>query len=145
MKERILLMGPPSSGKTFQLLRVYDTLTEQGVDCHIIDLEDKVEASIISQGLKLPKNFSVATSWEEYREAVSGINLKPNNWVLVDRVDLSWPAVQRWFTQQKYEEELADRMLKKSLEMKKSSMFIPRFDQGSWQVINEAYESTMGK
>ena len=145
MFERILLMGPPSAGKTYQVLKVYETLTALGVECQIIDLEDKMEAALISWGLELPKKFNIALSWEEYAEAVGNISLKPNSWIFVDRVDLSWPMVQRWYTQKKYNEELAERMLKRSQEMKKSSMFTPRFDQGSWQVINEAYESTMLK
>lgn len=34
-------------------------------------------------------------------------------------------------------------MMEVSKKMTKVSMFVPRFDQGSWQVINEQYESFM--
>ena len=145
MKERMLLMGPPSAGKTYQLIKIYQAVTDMGVGCYVIDLEDKFEAAILGNELPLPNLFNVTVEWEEYQEAIDKISLPPDSWILVDRVDLSWPMVQRWFTQKKYEEELAERMMKKALEMKKPSMFIPRFDQGSWQVINEAYESIMLK
>ena len=146
MFERTLIMGGPNTGKTFQILKIYEALLDLGVDYHIIDLEDKLEAAVISLELPMPKNFNICLTWEEYKEAIDNLTIKPSSWILVDRHDLSWNMVQRWFTQQKYEEELADKMLKASKDMKaKTSRFIPRFDQGSWQVINEAYESLMLK
>ena len=115
---------------------------------YAIDLEDKMEAMLLGLGDN-PKNLKLYTAftWEELKaDNDSVLNkieemAKPDEWIAIDRVDLAWPLVQRWFTQQKYEEELSTRMMQKSKEMKKSSMFIPRFDQGSWQVINEQYES----
>lgn len=146
MFERTLIMGGPNTGKTFQILKIYEALLDLGVDYHIIDLEDKLEAAVISLELPMPKNFNICLTWEEYKEAIDNLTIKPSSWILVDRHDLSWNMVQRWFTQQKYEEELADKMLKASKDMKaKTSRFIPRFDQGSWQVINEQHEEFMNK
>ena len=145
MRERILLMGPPSSGKSTQLINIYLALRDEGTEMALIDLEDKLEATLLSSGIPLPKSFFSPLSWEEYTEVVDKLLKEKQAWIGVDRVDLTWNMVQRWFTRQRYNEELSKRMLEKSKEMKKTSMFIPRFDQGSWQVINEAYESTMFK
>lgn len=146
MRERILLMGPPGSGKTHHLVRTSEYLKDKGITTHTIDMEDKIEAFY---GGTVPKylNLQVAIFWEELKTAMEKVEsiAKPGDWVLVDRIDLSWPAVQRWFTQQKYKEELAGRMLETSKKMKFSSEFVPRFDEGSWQVINEAYETMMLK
>ena len=152
MKERILLMGPPGSGKSHQILQVAFSLKDYGIPMYAIDLEDKLEAMLLGQGK--PENLTLystfdwdADSDKDYPGGVKQVvetileKVKPGDWIGVDRADLMWPMVQRWFTQKKYEEELAERMMKKSMQMKKSSMFIPRFDQGSWQVINEQYES----
>lgn len=88
-------------------------------------------------------DLSVAFEWHELeaiRERYER-EVKPNEWIMIDRMDLTWPMVQRWYTRKKYDEELAVLMLKKAQEIKKSFMVAPRFDQGSWQVINEAYET----
>ena len=153
MKERILLMGPPGSGKSYQLLKVAQYLNEIGTPIYTMDLEDKLEATLSGLG-GIPSNMHlyVTFDWDKKtdKDYVGGVKqtieditnkAKPGEWIAIDRADLMWPMVQRWFTQKKYDEELADRMMQKSMDMKKASMFIPRFDQGSWQVINEQYES----
>lgn len=148
-RERVLIMGPPGSGKTFQLLKIAEWVHEDlKKPVGIIDLEDKISAFLESTYGEIPKwmNLKVAverekSQWETLTEIVKSLGVPPEGWILVDRMDLSWPAVQRWYTRQKYDEELADRMLAISKSMKKAAMFTPRFDQGAWQVINEAYES----
>ena len=161
MRERVLLMGPPGAGKSHQLINVIKYLEDTKKNVFLIDLEDKMEATLGSMKYS-PKHLKlyIATSWEELAAgyfdntkqkhidaAINTISssVKPDDWIMIDRVDLAWSMAQRWFTKQKYEEELAERLMEKSKELKKSSMFIPRFDQGSWQVINEQYESFMIK
>jgi len=143
-RERILLMGSPGTGKTEQLLNIAKYLADIGKQIEILDFEDKIGAYLKSSG-DIPKNLSlqVALNWTEAQDALEKIEarLKPDNWIGVDRIDLAWNYVQRWYTQLKYQETLAQKMLDTSISMgKKKSMFAPRFDQGSWQVINEAYE-----
>ena len=151
MKERILLMGPPGAGKSEQLLNVVSYLDSDHTSMHVLDLEDKLEAMILNRDDSLSNlELYTAFSWDEPQSGNHGgvkqitetimTKAKPGDWIGIDRVDLAWPMVQRWFTQQKYNESLAEKMLEKSKQMTKSSMFIPRFDQGSWQVINEQYE-----
>ncbi len=144
--ERLLIMGGPGTGKTHQIVNVCTWLAERKKEMWVLDLEDKVEAFLSNQG-GIPKNMhlKVALSWEEIRETIDvwKKEVKPGNWVAVDRMDLAWPMVQRWYTQQKYQEELADRMLKSAQAIKKTMMLVPRFDQGAWQVINESFEYVM--
>jgi len=146
--ERLLLMGGPGTGKTHHIVNVCSWLAEKGKEMWILDLEDKMEAFLSEQG-GVPKNMhlSVATSWEDVRETIdkwktSG-GVKQGHWIAVDRMDLSWPMVQRWYTHQKYEEELADRLLRTAKGMKSAAMLIPRFPEGAWQVINESYDYVM--
>lgn len=143
MYERILLMGSPGSGKSTQLLHVYDYVTELGVPMFLIDAEDKLGAMLEASGRAEVKPY-VAFDMEGLDEAAKQISeqVKPGNWLGIDRVDLIWAWAQRWYTQQKYDEDLASHMLQQAKSMKaKSSRYIPRFDQGAWQVINERYES----
>ena len=147
-RERILFMGGPGGGKSHQLIKVCKYLETKEIPVFCIDCEDKLEATLKGMG-GMPSNLKlyVAIGWEEVKEATKKIEeeIKPGNWIMIDRVDLTWPGVQRWYTQGKYDEELADRLMAKAKEMKKPSMFIPRFDQGAWQVINEQHETFMLK
>jgi len=166
MRERILLMGPPGSGKTHQLIKVCEFFRDKGSRSHVIDCEDKMEAFLSGMGYSLEKKkvvkqkdeeveidaffvpdlnmtFYIANFWEELQTAVREITeeAKPEELIAVDRIDISWPAVQRYYTQRKYKEELAERLIKQAEKIKKPAMFIPRFDQGDWQPVNESYDS----
>ena len=141
MRERVLLMGPPNSGKSYQLIRVYQALLEQGKEMAIIDLEDKLSATMEGLKLSLPRKFYVCLTWEEYVEAINKLNMRENEWIGVDRIDLSWSYVQRWYSQEKYQRELSEKLLESAKQMKKASMFTPMFTQGDWQPVNEAYDS----
>ena len=157
MKERILLEGPPGAGKSLQLINIANYLNELGkIPIYVIDLEDKLEATLLSLG-DIPTNMKlfISFSWDDpivdniggFKQIVDKIEklVKPGDWIAVDRADLAWPRVQNWFTQEKYKQSLAERMMDKAKQMTKSSMFIPRFDMGSWQVINEQYDSVILK
>ena len=138
-------MGPAGCGKSYQIIKVLQFLNETKINAYVLDLEDKLEAMFLGTG-GIPPNTTLwnAIFWEDIKAAESQIGavVKPNEWIIVDRIDLSWPSAQRWFTQKKWEESLADHMLAKSIKMgKKETMLTPRFDQGAWQVINEMYES----
>jgi len=150
MFERILLIGGPDTGKTHQLVNVAQYIAQFSQHMWVMDCEDKLGAFLESiEGPPTNLHLSVATSWEEMKDVVAAWEKQAakikGQWIAVDRVDLLWPAVQRWYTEMKYNEELADKMLKAAQSMKGSAMFTPRFDQGSWQVINEAYDSLILK
>jgi len=149
-------MGPPGSGKSEQLINVASYIQELKIPMYAIDLEDKLSAMLENRD-DAPENIKlhVTLSWDEpenkryrgFKQTCEEILVKsnPGDWIAIDRLDLAWPFVQRWFTQEKYKESLADKLIQTSKAMTKKSMFIPRFDQGSWQVINEQYESTVNR
>ena len=152
MREKILLMGPPGSGKSHQAVKVVKLLEDYNVPVFIIDLEDKMGAMLEAMGA-MPKNLLLykAFEWteEEAKDSDGGLlevmtsiekESNPGDWIIVDRVDLTWNMVQRWFVREKFKMDLASKMVEKSKSMTKGSMFMPVFDQGSWQVINENYE-----
>ena len=150
MRERILLLGPPDGGKTYQIIKTYLALKDMGIEMPIIDMEDKVEAAFISQKLEQPKHLFVCITWEEYDDAVSKIltdNLvKQNEWIAVDRIDLAWPRVQQWYTEGRYKQDVSDKLMENAVRMgSRASMFMPLFDQGSWQVINANYDNAIQK
>jgi len=138
-------MGSPGTGKSTQLYYIAKWVHEElGKVTRVLDLEDKFEPLLLSELGEVPKyiDLYVATKWQEITEAVDAIlgKVKPGDWIGVDRVDLSWPSVQRHYTQIKYEMSLASKMMESAKALKKRAMFIPRFDQGDWQPVNEAYD-----
>ena len=143
MKERILLMGSPGTGKSQQLINIVNFV---GTNVYVVDLEDKLSAMLERTGI--PKNMKLQTAftWEELKADENSVfdqimkQATPGEWIAIDRVDLAWSFVQKWYTENKYQQELADVMMEKAKGIKKSFMVAPRFDQGSWQVINAAYE-----
>ena len=137
--ERILLMGPPGGGKSTQLINTYLALKEIGVEMALIDFEDKLEAMFVGLEIPLPKKFFVCLDWEEYSGAIEKLDMVKNQWIGVDRIDLSWDMVQRWYSIEKYNKELSEQMMVKAKAMRKAGMFTPRFDQGDWQPVNENY------
>jgi len=147
-RERILLMGSPGTGKTKQLLDVAAYLEDIDKGIEIIDLEDKISAYIKSSGLMPTKmELQVALTWDDLIDALDKIEsrIKPDSWIGIDRIDLAWEYVQRWYTNKRYEETLASKIMSTAISMgKKKSMFVPRFDEGSWQVINENYTEFIG-
>lgn len=91
-RERILLMGSPGSGKSYQLIKIAEYLKSQNKDIYAIDVEDKLEATLEGLG-GVPDNLHlwIASDWEDLKKAQSEIEakIKPDNWVAVDRVDLT--------------------------------------------------------
>ena len=156
VRERTLFMGGPGTGKTTTLLKIGEYFaTELKRPVFAIDLEDKLEATCEGEYGKVPDwlNMNIATEgqkqqWEQLR-AISQLIIektKPGDCILFDRVDLSWVAVRRWYSQEKFDKDLAERMLDSSKAMgKKSAMFTPEFDQGGWEVVGENYSSVVLK
>lgn len=144
MREKILLMGSPGTGKSTQVYLISKFLADLGKRLEVIDCEDKFESLCISEEGSVPKNITlqVATEWPEILEATEHImsRVKSDDWIAVDRADLAWPAVQRHYTLIKYKQSLGAKLIASAIDIKKRAMFIPRFDQGDWQPVNESYD-----
>lgn len=145
MRERLLVLGAPGTGKTKTIADVCAYAGQQGKRMYVIDVEDKIEAMMSCLG-GTPKNMDlhVATEWVEIKGARDKIlqSCKPEEWIAIDRADLCWPNVQRWYVQEVYGEDLATVMVDKAKKAtNKNSMLAQRFDGGGWQRINEEYET----
>ena len=144
--ERILLVGAPGTGKSKQLIAVCEAVAPKPF--YVIDTEDKLSAMLSLVGQPENMRLHVAFDWEEYKAAWEIIEkaIKPDDWVAVDRVDLFWPGVQRWYTREVYNEDLATLMIDKiKKSQSKNSMLAQRLDKGGWQRINEEYDTLLHK
>lgn len=150
-------MGSPGTGKTTQLVNIARMLEEHDKPLYVIDCEDKLSPMLNSlPSADAPDNIQmrVAYEWNNenenesegegtgFKQAVDWLEqvTSPGDWIAVDRMDLAWSFVQRWYAEYKYNEDLAEMLAKRGASMKKSSMFVPSFDGGAWQVIKAQYE-----
>jgi hypothetical protein len=149
-------MGPPGSGKSEQIINIAKFVYPKPF--YIIDLEDKMQAMLESRD-DTPNNIKLykCLSWDEKIETCNGYIkgglepisyeilkiVKPGEWITIDRMDLSWPMVQDWFSIGKYKESLSDLLMDKSKQMTKKSMFTPRFDKGDWPTVNSTYDEVV--
>jgi hypothetical protein len=147
MAERILLMGAPGTGKSLQLIKVCEFVVPTKM--YVVDLEDKMAMTMNGLG-EMPENMhlSIAFDWDEFVVATENIIkiVKPGEWIAIDRMDLAWPFVQRWYANEVFNESLSDQMIQKAkMGKNKNAMLAARFEGGGWQRINEEYESRILK
>src|ERR1035437_695562 len=123
--ERILTLGITGSGKTFTWLTIAEALLDTGAIFRVIDTDNDVEYMMINHFPQLmPENggnvYVYRTfEWDEYQDALAWVQhklsaekvklldkylrkaydtpLKKTDWLIVDKVNNAWNAVQRYF------------------------------------------------
>ena len=138
--ERILTMGITGSGKSYQWLKLADTLRPTGAIFRCLDTDNDIPYMLETQFPQLlPRNggnvlVHPAVDWPEYkagtfwlqrktlpdqlRSLVSpdvlkdwSVPIKPNDWVVVDKANNAWDTVQRYFTSEVFGEDMGDYFL----------------------------------
>lgn len=146
MRERILTLGGPGSGKTFSWLKLASYFKSS--QFHVIDTEIGGERSL--QEFPSLQNVHIypVADWPEYREAQKEIIDKAGegDWIVVDMVDKAWSTVQRYFVSEIFDKEMGEYFLEARRKIKKDakSLFGGRDSafRGwvDWPVINRLYE-----
>lgn len=138
--ERILCMGILGSGKSWQWLKMAETLLPTGVIFRCLDTDNAIPFMLDTQFPHLkPENkgnvyVHPAFDWPEYKAGLYWLTkreLKPdqlkllddnllkayklpfgnNDWAVVDMADNAWSTVQRYFTTEVFEEDMGDYFL----------------------------------
>lgn len=146
MRERILTLGGPGSGKTYSWLKLASHF--KNAQFHVIDTEIGAERSL--QEFPQLTNVTVypVAEWTEYREVQKEIiNVAgENDWVVIDMADKAWSAVQRYFISEIFDKEMGTYFMEARRKIKKDakSLFGGR-DAAlkgwvDWVVINRLYE-----
>ena len=150
MRERILAMGGPDSGKTYTWLKLasYYQTHSLGTTFYVIDSEIGAERSLLEfPGLTNVKVFPVV-DWLEYREAQKEIAKKctEDDWVVIDNVAKAWSAIQRYFIGEIFKQDMGDYFLEVRKNIKKDAKGLYGGRDGAlqgrtdWPVINRMYE-----
>ncbi len=139
--ERILAMGVTGSGKSYQWLKMAEELLPSGVKFRCIDTDNAISFMLKTQFPHLmPENkgnvyVHPAFDWPDYQQSILWIQrkmknpkilesyednlakdyrdnqVKPSDWTIIDMVDNAWRTVQRFFTEEVFQEDIGSYFL----------------------------------
>lgn len=142
--ERILLIGPPGSGKSTSWRSIAEWLekTDTPGRLWVADTDLAWEGQRPADGsLDKRVEATLTFDWETLRQVVEDAtkNYEPGDWLVIDMINQAWTYVQNYYTEQVFGKEL-DRYW---LEAQKTGIN-PGGDYGSnWVVINKLYTAFM--
>lgn len=144
-RERILLMGPWNSGKTYTYCSIAAWARRTGSEAqfYIIDTDNAVDRVGEEFGAEFYNNveIQVTIDWNVMRTALDSYieKGKRDDFLIVDMVDKVWDRVQDHFIEEVWGKN-ADAFM---LEYRKTSAGNPLNEEGgwgiNWQVINKLY------
>ena len=177
--ERILVMGITGSGKSYQWLTIARSLKNTNAVFRCIDTDNDIDYMLGTQFQDLmPENGSNvyvirACDWPEYKTAIRWFNKKmskeeeskldknqliaykkpvnSNDWLIVDKINNAWSAVQDYFVDGVHQEDIGDYFLRIRKELKSkgdvgksgqkmTSITLESIDGWKdWPVINKLY------
>jgi len=152
VRERILTIGPPGAGKTYQFLLLARRLKDKGVRCFVIDTDDSY-ARMLSVGFSDLDNVTLfpAFEWPDFRKAAQRVmqDAKEGDWVSLDMADIAWTSVQRYYIAEVFGGEMGEYFLeaRKKIKRDAKSLFAGR-DAAlkgwlDWPVLTRLYEDSM--
>lgn len=149
LRERILGIGGFGSGKSYSWLSIARQAQKTGSPAkfYCLDTDAAIERMLAEefQELENVKLYNVF-DWSEYESALDEAiqNAGPDDWIVVDMIDLAWDAVQAYFTDQVFDKEISVYFLeiRKALKGQRLQTFDGWRD---WTVINKLYSAWMNK
>ena len=143
--ERILLYGSPGTGKStswLDIARTYQLTHTPGV-FHVLDTDSTTARMVASSYSNLTNlNIHEAYDWPEYRQYTAQFHAiaKPEDWIIIDQVSSAWQALQRYFTNEVFHQDMGAYFLAARKAMSEGDKKLKTF-QGwtDWTVINAMY------
>lgn len=162
VSERILVMGITGSGKSFMWLKMAEQLREYGVKFYCLDTDNDIEYMIETgfHGLNVKDGGNVhvypAYNWPSYEEGFNKImNLgpRPQDWIVVDKINRAWSTVQNYYVHEVFKENpgqyfleirkkvaIAAKNAAKDAKAPTSIMLEGLDGWMDWSVINKLYD-----
>lgn len=159
-KERILVYGHEGTGKSTDFLHIAAAIPTQlfyvvdndNAYDRLVDtfnMENEVQlANVLIAG----QDFAIGEdpySWDGYKNSIAEAQrlMEPDDWMSVDMLSKGWDAVQEWFIESIFQEDIDDyflriRMEKERLKVKedKAKKSLGAFEGWmDWPVINQTY------
>ena len=150
-RERILVAGPPGTGKTYQWLTIARLLPNRTF--HVIDPDDGVVRVWKSEFPEVENiNYYLTPTWfgalSDFETGqVGGVanaltdikkKIKPNDWVVVEMLNTMWSLAQSGFVEEIFQEGIGEYFMKARKEMKEGAKRLDALKGWTdWQVINK--------
>jgi hypothetical protein len=158
IQERILVMGSPGTGKSWNWLKMAEELPHSRFRC--LDTDNAIPYMLETQfpHLKAENGGNVevypAFDFPEYREGLGWVLDRATDidWTIVDMADNAWSSVQRYFVTEVFQENMGDYFLearkklreveKTPKSMKTPKSIMPEVLRGwlDWPVVNKLYD-----
>lgn len=148
-------MGGPGTSKTTSWLNIakWSVETNSPARFYVIDTDRTVVRMLNGQyaGVRDHLTTYPADHWSDYVDALAAISryATPDDWVIVDMIGSAWPAVQEFFTEQVFNNDIGNYFLEARIAKEardktsgKKSQNLGAFDGWvDWQVINAMYNT----
>jgi AAA domain len=154
-RERILNYGKEGTGKTNAWLSIAEAYPDVPFFC--MDTDDSVQRLLETDFTELQNiTTRVVQTWEDFDlaateflrkadEYVSNVDITRKEdypWVIVDFSDATWDMVQNYFTEQVFDQGVAEFFLHARKQMRgKAGQLQPLEGWTDWQVINKVYQT----
>ena len=147
-KERILLIGPPGAGKSTAWLKIAQLAqtTQSPAQFWVGDTDLAVTRMLESEYPSLANvRLHTLFDWPDYMRFVDTVRQQsqPDDWVIIDLLDPAWEAVQSYYIQQVFGEDIDSFFLEHRKNMKKGEGALDGWKD--WGVINKMYKAFSNK
>lgn len=146
--EKIMVMGEPGAGKTFQLCKIANWLKSTGAQFYVCDTDDRYTRNLEEfPGLSSEEGGNVHVedcfTWEDSARWLdnlleSGILVPGKDWIVVDRHEQLWEQAREECDQQTYGKGTTERLFEARV-INKRSTGISEKNQSDWQLTKALY------
>ena len=117
IREKILVMGPPGTGKSYAGLMIARCFPESHF--FALDTDDAIPRMLATEFTDL-KNITVysCVDWPQYVNALVAIEKKskPGDWLMIDLISQAWNAIQNYYVETVFNESVGDYFLRVRME-----------------------------
>lgn len=143
LREKIMLIGASGTGKTYAHLCIARSLPD--VDFYVIDTDDSLGRSLQEFDGLSNVHSRLVYGWEELTEATDWVKEEagPDDWIVIDRVDMPWEWVRDYYAREVYGQDPADYIMKRRQQMDADRpMSVGEFGQGDWVTIKRLHNDS---
>jgi len=141
VREKILVIGAPGSGKSYSGLTIARCFPDNRF--FIMDSDDAIPRMLNTEFADL-KNVTVfpCNDWPDYEQAAKAVGkeAKEGDWLIIDLISEAWTAVQNYYVRTVFQKDPGEYFMKVRLELDDSAKNLSALSGWvDWVVIKRVY------